>query len=285
MVLVVFVKSDVSELKLNDTETHKHEDSHEHPEPAQEQPESQQQLHAPQHTLKELQDIKFSLQIILRELKYLTSHPVFTSIKDSAAHDHQNYEATNTAVQEVMKQVEAKIEELESVPSLQDYQTKPELQLSTPFEHSRASLPSVSTVLDNFWLNDDYTAHDASQRILVAIGPVLRKSEYHERHKRDIRDFQLFDPFLINQELDGAPKPILRREIDTREPYYYNRPEINFEGSSSGTKETEYLPPLETSAANVNTVKQVFSKDTGYEYKKPDKPFLLPGESKNWNLL
>lgn len=294
-IIVVTSKADVSELNLNKTDEHHHhheeEINHDHHQSSLDKASTfgaETDSISDNVTQKDVQDIKFSLQIILRELKFLTSHPLFDSISVQKTHQSPNngnqdtkYSESKMNLKDVMSQVKSRLSDLDEIRTAKEQQTNyyHEPALAPPTTALFHSSPSISTVLDNFWSNDDFQSQDASQRILVAISPILRAPkvdrEFIRRSKRNVSLFPLIDPLLINDELTS--KTIFRREISNQNSYNYDRPSLKFEESNN--KEKEYLPPLETSPANINNVKQAFSKEDGYDYKRPNKPFNLPSET------
>lgn len=307
ILLVVFgtflctnIRADVSELLNNQNKTHQlhhhhHHDHHNKDDESDLLLNKKPEIATINMNLKDLQEIKFSLNVILRELKFLMSHPVFESIKadlDKSLVIDMN-EKSESVLSDVMTRVEEKLDDLEHI-DLPNYASDsvnvgdnkdedaikyeaPDRNLSPP----SAKVTTFGTVIDNFWLNDGFQSADASSKILVAISPVLRApsldKEFFRRNKRAL-NLPLIDPLALNDEL--MSKLVFRRAIANDSPYNYDRPIIKFqEGASAVNEDKEYLPPLETSADTVNTVKQPFSKETGYEYKKPQRPFNLPSET------
>lgn len=291
---------------------------------------------------KSLDDIKFSLQVIMRELQFLSSIPAFKTLQENlksrssnptfterkpeisdqrillneappfvaedqdstsstpSSGDSTTYESSQpdvssitqepasgeATIEDIMSKVSNMLNELSNLMEPKASETSPvsypvpEVQLAPPF--GRLQTAPFATILDNYWLKDDYRTPEASQKILVAISPVLRHtsasvSRVQRRSKRAAGwpFIPAIDPRALNDEL--MSKTLFRREISNENGYNYDKPTINFEASA--TKQ-EYLPPLEpASANNINSLLQPFDKETGYEYKRPEKIFELPSST------
>lgn len=325
--LVVLVSADVSELNLNNNDHHHNDQSQDEAHsqvPAQDEaqtsPSTQTSL---EHDSKALEDIKFSLQVIMRELTFLSSIPAFKTLQESI-HSRTNVvtytdrkpeinddgrvllnepapdiptdstpasDNENVTLENVMSTVNTMLTELSTLmepkasspdPSVVPAAAYPvpEVQLAPPF--SRLQATPFATILDSYWLKDDYRTPEASQKIFVAISPVVRHStatvtSVSRRSKRAAGwpFIHPINPQALNDELLG--KTLFRREISNENGYNYDKPSINFETSATNQ---EYLPPLEPAAANnINSLLQPFDKETGYEYKRPEKIFELPSST------